>query len=156
LTVRPRLATIGDTMTILNSLQKRFSSGDAEVDVSESTQSGDSQLPIPGYDRIGNKHLIAELSKHSQADLAAIETYEGSHEKRKPVIDKLRYLRGQEPLQDYDGLSVKEILAGLEGADTPTLQRTRVYERKFQHRPDVLDEIATALRARRSASVHRG
>jgi hypothetical protein len=158
LTVRPRLATIGDTMTILDSLQKRFSNGDAKVDA-ESTRSDDGQLPIPGYDRIGNKHLIAELSKHSQVELAAIETYEGSHEKRKPVFDKLRYLRGQEPLQDYDGLSVKEILTGLEGADTPTLQRTRVYERKFQRRPDVLDHIATTLRElreRRPASAHRG
>ena len=73
-----------------------------------------------------------------------------------PVFDKLRYLRGQEPLQDYDALGVKEILAGLEGADSKTLQTTRVYERKFQNRPDVLDEVATALRERRAAPTHRG
>jgi hypothetical protein len=72
------------------------------------------------------------------------------------VFDKLRYLRGQEPLQGYDALSVQEILAGLEGADSETLQTTRVYERKFQKRPDVLDEVATALRERRAAPTHRG
>jgi hypothetical protein len=143
-------------MTILNSLQKRFSGGDAQVDVAETSRSDDSQLPIPGYDRISNKNLIAELSKHTQAELAAIETYERSHKKRPPVFDKLRYLRGQEPLQDYDALSVKEILTGLEGADMETLQRTRVYERKFQNRPDVLDQVATAIRERHPASTHRG
>jgi hypothetical protein len=143
-------------MTILNSLQHRFSGGDAQVDVAETTRSDDGQLPIPGYDRIGDKDLIAELSKHSQAELAAIETYERSHKERVPVFDKLRYLRGQEPIQGYDALSVKEILAGLEGADSETLQTTRVYERKFQHRPDVLDEVATALRKRRPAPTHRG
>lgn len=157
-----RIATIGDTkMTILNSLQERFSGGDAQVDGAETdgaetTRSDDSQLPIPGYDRIGNKDLIAELSKHSQVELAAIETYERSHKKRVPVFDKLRYLRGQEPIQDYDALSVKEILAGLEGVETETLQRTRVYERKFQNRPNVLEEVATALRERRPASTQRG
>jgi hypothetical protein len=143
-------------MTILNSLRKRSSDGDPKVDAVETTGSGDGQLPIPGYDRISNKDLIAELSKHSQVELAAIETYEGSHEKRPPVFDKLRYLRGQEPLEDYDALNVKEILAGLEGADTETLRKTRGYERKFQHRPDVLDVVATALRERRPASTHRG
>ena len=148
-------------MTILKSLQERFSGGDAQVDGAETdgvetTRSDDSQLPIPGYDRIGNKDLIAELSKHSQVELAAIETYERSHKKRVPVFDKLRYLRGQEPIQDYDALSVKEILAGLEGVETETLQRTRVYERKFQNRPNVLEEVATALRERRPASTQRG
>jgi hypothetical protein len=152
----------GDTkMTILNSQRfKRFILG-REVDVAETTRTDDSrtddsQLPIPGYDRIKDKDLIAGLSKHSQAELAAIETYEHSHKERLAVLDKLRYLRGKEPLQGYDALSVEEILAGLEGADIGTLQRTRVYERKFQRRPDVLEEVATTLREQSPASVHRG
>jgi hypothetical protein len=157
------LATIGDTkMTILNSPRfKRFILG-RKVDAAETTQTDDShqtddsQLPIPDYDRIKDKDLVGELSKHSQTELAAIESYERSHKDRPAVSNKLRYLRGQEPLQDYDALSVKEILAGLEGADTPTLQRTRVYERKFQRRPDVLDEVATSIRERRPGSGHRG
>lgn len=45
--------------------------------------------------------------------------------------------------------------AGLEGADTETLRRTRVYEREFQERPAVLEEVATALRELRPASTHR-
>jgi hypothetical protein len=143
-------------MTILNSLQKHFPGGDAQADDAETTRSDDGQLPIPGYDRIGDKDLIAGLSKHSQVELTAIETYERAHKERVPVFDKLRYLRGQEPLQGYDALSVKEILAGLEGADSETLQTTRVYERKFQNRPDVLERVGTALRERRPATTHRG
>jgi hypothetical protein len=154
---------IGDTkMTILDSHRfKRFILG-REVGAEEKTRSDADQLPdagqlpIPGYDRIKDKDLIAELSEHSQAELAAIETYEHSHKERLAVFDKLRYLRGPEPLQNYDALGVKEILAGLEGADMATLQRTRVYERKFQRRPDVLEEVADAIRERKSASVQRG
>jgi hypothetical protein len=143
-------------MSILNFLQKRLSGNDAHIGGdAKGTGPDDGQLPIPGYDRISNKHLIAELSKHSQAELAAIETYEKSHKNRPPVFNKLRYLRGQEPLHGYDDLSVEEILADLKGADTEKLQKTRLYERKFQHRPDVLDEVATALREHRPDSVHR-
>ncbi len=147
-------------MTIINSLQQRFSGRDAhvgvaEAGVAEASPSDDGRLPIPGYDRISDKNLLAELSKHSQVELTAIEAYERSHKNRHPVFDKLRYLRGQEPLHGYDDLSVKEILAGLEGADTETLQRTRTYERKFQRRPDVLEQVGTALREHRASSTHR-
>ena len=143
-------------MTVLNSLKERFSAGDGQADVAETTRSDSAQLPIPGYDRIKDKDLIAELCKHSQAELAAIETYERSHKDRPPVFDKLRYLRGQEPFQDYDSLSVEATLSGLEGADMATLQRTRVYERKFQRRPDVLEKVAADIHKRLPASIHRG
>jgi hypothetical protein len=143
-------------MTIFNSLRfKRFILG-RKVDVKKKTGSDDSQLPLPGYDRIKGKDLIAELSKHSQAELAAIETYERSHKERLAVFDKLRYLRGPEPLQDYDALSVEQILAGLEGADMGTLQRTRLYERKFQRRPDVLENVAATLHEKSPTPAHRG
>lgn len=142
-------------MSILNSLQQRFSGRDAHFGVAEGSRSDNSELPIPGYDRISDKHLIAELSEHSQADLTAIATYESSHKNRPPVFDKLRYLRGQEPLQGYDDLSVEQIRVGLHGADMETLQRTRTYERKFQRRPDVLDDVGKAIRERRPASTHR-
>jgi hypothetical protein len=142
-------------MSIRNFLHNRLSGDDADNDGdAKGTPPEGGQLPIPGYDRINSKHLIAELSKHSQAELTAIETYEKANKKRQPVFDKLRYLRGAEPLQGYDDLSVPEVLAGLEGAKTEKLQKTRLYERKFQRRPDLLEKIATALRER-NPSVHR-
>lgn len=141
-------------MTLLNSLRYGFSGDDTQSSADKADRSDDSQ-PLPGYDRISVKHLIPVLSKHSQVELTAIDTYERSHKKRIPVFDKLRYLRGKEPLQDYDTLGVKEILAGLEGADMAALRRTRVYERKFQRRPDVLENVAAALHADRPTSAHR-
>ncbi len=142
-------------MSKFNLLQKRASGNGGQVGAAETNRDGEDRLPIPGYDKISNKHLIAELSKHSQAELAAIDTYERTHKNRTPVFHKLRYLRGPEPLQDYDNLSVAEILAGLEGADTAKLQKTRLYERKFQRRPDVLDKIAVALHGHLPPSARR-
>jgi hypothetical protein len=147
-------------MSILNFLQKRLSGDDAQSGGdAQRTRPDDSQLPIPGYDRINDKHLIAELSKHSQAELTAVDAYERSHKNRPAVFDKLRYLRGKEPMEGYDDLSAEEIRIRLEAAGSETLQRTRSYERKFQRRPDVLDEVGEAIRDRhrnrRPGSVHR-
>jgi hypothetical protein len=142
-------------MTLLDSLRHGFSGDDTQSSADKGDRSDDSQ-PLPGYDRISIKHLIPVLSKHSQVELTAIDTYERAHKKRSPVFDKLRYLRGKEPLQGYDTLSAKEILVGLEGADTATLRKTRVYERKFQRRPDVLENVAAALHADRPSSARRG
>jgi hypothetical protein len=151
------IATIGEKkMTSLNSQRfKRFILG-RKVDGAETTGADDGQLPITGYNRLKEADLIPQLSEHSQAELGAIETFEKSHKKRPAVFDKLRYLRGPEPLQNYDALSVEQILAGLEGADIGTLQRTRLYERKFQRRPEVLEQVADAMREQSPAQVHRG
>jgi hypothetical protein len=142
-------------MSSFNLLRKRASGNGGQVGATETDREDENRLPIPGYDKISNKHLIAELSKHTQAELAAIDTYERAHKNRTPVFHKLRYLRGPEPLQGYDKLSVAEILAGLDGADTQKLQKTRLYERKFQRRPDVLEKIAASLHDHLPASAHR-
>ena len=90
------------------------------------------------------------LSAHSQIELEAAETYERSHKDREPVLTKLRYMRGSEPLPGYDALSVEEIVAALEDADLATIKKIRAYERKFANRPDVLEEVARVYRAWRT------
>jgi hypothetical protein len=60
---------------------------------------------------------------------------------REPVLDKLRWMRGREPLPGYDALDVKQIVAGLEDADLGTLWKVRAYERKFANRPAVLEAV---------------
>jgi hypothetical protein len=142
-------------MPNFNFLRKRASGNGEQVAAAETNRDDVSRLPIPGYDRINDKHLIAELSKHSQAELAAIDTYERAHKDRTPVLNKLRYLRGPEPFQDYDRLGAAETIAALEGADTQKLQKTRLYERKFQRRPDVLEKITEGLHQHLPPSVHR-
>ena len=67
--------------------------------------------PVPGYGRLKERDVVRELSQHSQAELAAIEEYERAHKNRGPVLAKLRYLRGREPLRDYDAISAEELSA---------------------------------------------
>jgi hypothetical protein len=78
--------------------------------------------------------------------LARIEEHERSHKRRQQVLDKLRYLRGREPLQDYDALDATQIAAALAAADLDTLALVREYEMKFRRRDDVLEELARLRR----------
>jgi len=111
-----------------------------------------SEPPFAGYDRLDDRQVMRQLADHSQVELEAVETYERSHRARKPVLDKLRYMRGREPLPGYDSLGVEGITSALKDADLMTIQAVRAYERKFAGRPDVLDEVASAHR-RRQASL---
>jgi hypothetical protein len=109
------------------------------------------QLPFAGYDRLDERQAIKGLSGHSQIELAAVERYERSHQDRKTVLDKLRYLRGSEPLPGYDALSTEEIVAALKDADLATIKRVRGYERKFANRRNVLEEVVRVHHARQAA-----
>lgn len=131
-------------MTILTTIRDRFSTRE-----SSGLQSDDAQgepvaevpLPFAGYDRLDDRQVMEGLSDHSQIELEAVESFERSHKNRVPVLDKLRYMRGSEPLPGYDALSVEEILTALEDADMATIKKVRGYERKFANRPDVLEEV---------------
>ena len=61
------------------------------------------------------------------------------------MLDKLRYMRGSEPLPGYDGLTPEQIATALAGADAETVRAVRDYERKFQHRQSVINETARVL-----------
>ena len=50
-------------------------------------------------------------------------------------MDKLRWMRGSEPMPGYDALSVEEIVTALSAADSTTIKKVRSYERKFANRP---------------------
>jgi hypothetical protein len=91
------------------------------------------------------------MSRHSQIELEATETYERAHRDRKPVLDKLRYMRGPEPLPAYDTLSPKQIVTSLEEADLTTINKVRAYERKFRNRPDLLEAVVRARDLRSAA-----
>ena len=107
--------------------------------------SPDDELPIPGYDQLGDKEISDQLSELSQVELASVETYERAHADRPVVLAKLRYMRGNEPLPDYDALTTEQIATALAGADAETVRAVRDYERKFQHRQSVLSEAARVL-----------
>jgi hypothetical protein len=104
-------------------------------------------LPISGYDQLGDKQVSEQLSQLSQVELATIEAYERAHGNRPAVLDKLRYMKGAEPIPGYDALTKDQIAEALAGADAETVRAVRDYERKFQHRASVLEEAARVLPA---------
>jgi hypothetical protein len=106
---------------------------------------GDGQLPIPRYDRLGDKEVTSQLSGLSQVELATVEEYELANGNRHVVLEKLRYLRTSEPLPNYDALESAQVIEALQGADGQTLRAVRDYERKFQRRQSVSDAIAAML-----------
>lgn len=104
-------------------------------------------VPISGYDQLDDKQVSDRLAQLSQAELATVETYERAHADRPAVLEKLRYMRGSEPLQGYDALTPEQIAEALADADSEKVRAVRDYERKFQHRGAVLDEAARVLPA---------
>ena len=112
---------------------------------------GDGQAPFAGYAGMSDREVMDELSQHSQAELDRVEDYERAHKDRTSVLDKLRYMRGREPLPGYDELTTEEIVAAVAKADRATIKRIRGYERKFANRPKVLEEIATAIHERKTS-----
>ena len=132
-------------MNILKRLGKRSPAGGEDVGSGQVGSADEHQLPFAGYDKLDDKQVNAEFSQLTQVELAAVETYERSHRDRSVVLDKLRYMRGSEPLPGYDALSPDEVVGALAGADGQTVKAVRDYERKFRHRRQVLEEAARVL-----------
>jgi hypothetical protein len=109
-------------------------------------------VPISGYDELSDKQINDQLSQLAQVELATVEAYEREHAKRPAVLDKLRFMRGREPLPGYDDLTTEQIGAALADADAATVRAVRDYERKFQHRRSVLDEAARVLPTSRASA----
>jgi hypothetical protein len=130
---------------ILEALLNRRSRGSGGGTQAATSSSDEHQLPISGYDRLKDKEIADQLSQLSQVELAAVEAYERAHEGRPVVLDKLRYMRGSEPLPGYDELATKQIAEALAGADAELVKAVRDYEKKFHRRQSVLDETARVL-----------
>jgi hypothetical protein len=137
-------------MTLLSFLRGRLAGPSASESKPAGAAAGGARPPFADYDGLKERQVIEGLSDHSQVELEAAERYERSHKDRKPVLAKLRYMRGREPLPDYDALSVEEIRAALKDADLDTIKKVRAYERKFARRPDVLEEVVRVHHRRRT------
>lgn len=114
-----------------------------------------SKEPFAGYAKLKGKEVAAALSSHSQVELAEVNSYERSHENRPEVVNKLRWMRQDEPVPGYDAMSIDEVATALDKADLSTLKRVRGYERKFADRRAVLDEVARLHQERRVPLVSR-
>ena len=147
-------------MTVLSFLSDRLSGRDSAAsktppDDAQGNSVAEAGAPFAGYDRLNKRQVMDEFSHHSQVELEAAEGYERSHKDRGPVLDKLRYMRGREPLPGYDALSVKEIVAALGEADLARIKAVRAYERKFGNRPDVLEEVVRVNHRRQATEPAR-
>jgi hypothetical protein len=134
-------------MKILDALRNRRSQDSGRGTEAATGSPDEHEVPIPGYSQLKDKQIADRLSQLSQVELATVETYERAHAARPVVLDKLRYMRGSEPLPGYDTLTTEQIAKALAGADAETVRAVRDYERKFQHRQPVLDEAARLLPA---------
>jgi hypothetical protein len=139
-------------MKILDALRNRRSQGFGRGTEAATSSPDEHQLPIPGYDQLKDKQIADQLSQLSQVELATVETYERAHAARPVVLDKLRYMRGGEPLPGYDTLTTEQIAKALSHADAETVKAVRDYERKFRHRKSVLDETARVLPTSRASA----
>jgi hypothetical protein len=89
-------------MRILERLRNRSLDGEAGAPGSaEASSAGEQRLPVARYDQLDGKQLIPQLS---QVELGAVEAHERSHQERPVVLDRLRWLRGNEPLPGHDAL----------------------------------------------------
>jgi hypothetical protein len=133
-------------MKILERLRNRSSHREAGAPGSPEASSADEQrLPIARYDQVDGKQLIAQLSQLSQVELATVEAHERSHRDRPAVLNRLRWLRGNEPLPGYDALASDEIVRILADADAATAKAVRSHERHHRDRREVRAEVARVI-----------
>jgi hypothetical protein len=132
-------------MNFLKALRNRRSRDSERGAQAETSSPDDQTVPITGYDELSQKEISDQLSQLSQVQLAEVEAYERAHDSRPVVLEKLRYMRGGEPVPGYDALTTEQIAEAITNADAETVKAVRDYERKFQHRKTVLDEAARAL-----------
>jgi hypothetical protein len=132
-------------MTLTERLRIRSRRGPAADPSSPPAPPDEGALPIPGYDDLPEKQVIDRFRELSQVELAEIEAYELAHRNRRPVLDKLRYMRSPEPLPGYDALEPREVVQVIEAADTARIRAIRDYEAKFRRRHQVMSVAAQAL-----------
>jgi hypothetical protein len=123
----------------------RGSSEPAAADAQANDAASAAGLPIADYEGLHEKDVIAHFHRLSQVELAEVEVYERAHRNRPVVLQKLRYMRGVEPVAGYDALDPKEIVRLLETSDSAAIRAIRDYEGKFRGRRQVMNAAAQAL-----------
>ena len=95
-------------------------------------------LAIANYDSLNVDEVVGKLSELSQVDLAKVDAYERRHENRSTVLNRIDFLRKDEPWPGYDELTVDEIRKTLARADAKQSREVREYELRHKERPGVL------------------
>jgi hypothetical protein len=119
----------------------------------EAGAADEQRLPIAGYDQLDGKSVASQLSRLSQVELVAVEAYERSHRNRPVVLNRLGWLRGNEPLPGYDTLDSDGVVRALAVADKATVKAVRSYERHHRDRQAVRAEVARVLSTARASAA---
>jgi ferritin-like metal-binding protein YciE len=99
-------------------------------------------LAISGYDALTAEEINGRLAGLSQRELAAVDTYERTHGDRSTIRSRIESLRGDEPWQGYDELTVDEVRAALgDGDDEARADAVRAYERAHKNRAGVMNAV---------------
>lgn len=136
-------------MRMLARLRNRFPASRSDPGSADAS-SEQQRLPIARYDQLADRQVIKELSHLSQVELATVEAYERSHRDRPVVLNRLRWLKGSEPLPGYDALEPVAIVGALAEGDSAKLRAVRSYERRHRVRREILNEVARVLPASRA------
>jgi hypothetical protein len=101
-------------------------------------RSGPAKWTSEAYEALTAAEIVEQLPQFSQRELGEVETYEGAHQSRQTVLQKIASLRGQEPVPGYDDLNVQEIHKQLAEGDVELAARVRDFERPRKNRDGVL------------------
>jgi hypothetical protein len=98
-----------------------------------------------GYDSLTAVEIIEKLPQFSQPELAEVELYEQAHQTRQTILQRLETLRGPEPWDGYDELTVPDIETRIAAGDNDLATRVRDYERLHKGREGVLGAVGAKL-----------
>jgi hypothetical protein len=88
------------------------------------------------------EEISGRLAGLSQAELAAVDSHEQAHGDRSTIRNRVETLRGDEPWQGYDELTVDEIRAALDESEgDERANAVRVYERAHKNRAGVMAAV---------------
>jgi hypothetical protein len=98
-------------------------------------------LPIADYDAQTAQTIVAKLPAVSQNELRLIAAYEGKHENRVTITDRIAALTSVEPWPGYDEQNVGDITAILAAHDAESTHEVSSYERAHKDRAGVRDAV---------------
>jgi hypothetical protein len=125
---------------------------------SDATWGGDEpDFPIAGYDELAPEEILTLLPQLYSDEISIVEARERAGQARPEVLDELARLRdgaaGDEqwisntalPIEDYDALSVSEIVGVLGELDDDELTTVKAHEEANAGRRTILDDIDRRL-----------
>ena len=149
-------------------------SGDDYSDLSAPRGRTGTEFPIDRYDDLKVPEILPLLSSLDTEDLKLVREEEAAGKARASILTRIDALLARDagaraasaparrpaakasskaaanlPIENYDGLTVPQIVANLAGLDAAQLRQVRTYEKRHKNRAGVLTRIEGALKQAR-------